>query len=421
MKSLLVLLVAPLLASHARAASPAPLWPSGADRLEELIAASRSIETYSARYSLSFELNPGVEAKRPPDGTIRIDLGAGRGVRVERTSGDEVQLMWCDETTMAMQIRSPSGERAGRLEVAGFDAEARRLKALLRESFAPSAIKDAAGPREGPYAAVSWSFDERSRRANFNVSAGSTGGALESPLGWLDTLRNKGVDLVADSGRLRFETDRGHFRGALRAADGVLETLVGESPNGRFTLTLTEFSREPAAPELFEVPALSVTGSRDISSELRRSVLFGLHQRLRIRAFLAVGLCSSLDGEVERRAEAWLASFHEFVIQSSLSPWFELLDKQRATVVERLKAYAASGRTREQVEEQRQRELASLAKGLGELEKTFAGVLELPDALNAPAHSEAFNALEKRSFAAVFDRSVRRKVMTEFEAATKLE
>ncbi len=420
MKSLLVLLVAPLLASHAHAASPAPLRPSGADRLDELIAGSRSISDFSARYTLVFELNPGVEAKRPPDATIRIDLGAGRSVRVERTSGDEVQLMWCDETTMAMQIRSPSGERAGRLEVAGFNAESRRLRAQLRESFATSATKDAAGPREGPFASVSWSFDERSRRANFDVTAGSTG-ASESPLGWLETLHNKGAELVSDGERLRFETDRGHFRGALRAADGVLETLVGESPNGRFTLTLTEFSREPAAPELFEVPALSVTGSRDISSELRRSVLYGLHQRLRLRAFLAVGLCSSLDGDVERRAEAWLASFHEFVIQSSLSPWFELLDKQRATVVERLKAYAASGRTREQVEQQRQRELDSLAKGLGELEKTFAGVLELPDALNAPAHSEAFNALEKRSFAAVFDRSVRRKVLAQFEAATKLE
>ncbi len=414
------LLVAALLALAPLVPSPLATGASGADRLDELIAASRSIETFSARYSLSFELNPGVTVPRPPDGTIRIDQAGTQCVRVERTAGDEVLLMWCNASTMATQMRSSAGERFGRLDVGAFNAQAAQLRQRLQELF-PGGSRDESQPGwAGPVAVFGWSFNDQARRANFEVNV-ATSGAVVSPLGWLDTLRAKDSALVPDGERLRFESDDGHFRGALRALDGVLETLVGESPNGRFTLALQSFTREPADPELFEPPALAPPGARDVSSELRRSVLGLLHLRLRVGAYRAVARCERLDEACAANASGWLTSFHEFVIHSNLAPWFELLDKRRTTLVERLKAYAASGRTKSQVEEQRQRELATLGKGLDEIAKTFDEFVKPLAVSGAPRHAQELHELEKRSFAAAFDRLVRRKVLSEFEAATKLE
>jgi len=414
------LLASPSLSSAARASAPPVRSAACADGLDELIAASRSIKCFSAHYTLAFELNPGVDATPPPDGVIRIHQGVTGCVRVERSAGDETLLIWCNASTMAMQMRAPAGERFGRFDVGALDAQAARLRAQLEELFPQDARGEPARAWEGPVALMSWSFDDQARRANFEVTV-ATMGTVASPLGWLDTLRSKQVELARDGERLRFESDAGRFRGALRALDGVLETLVGESPNGRLTLSLHSFSLEPPDQELLEPPVAASPGARDFSNELRRSVLSSLHLRLRLHGYRAVARCPSLDQARAASASGWLTSFHEFAISSTLAPWFELLEKRRATLVERLKAYSASGRTKAQVEEQRQRELASLARGIDELAKTFDGLLQTPDARDAAQHAQEFHELEQRSFAAAFDRLVRRKVLAEFEVATKLE
>ncbi len=409
-----------LFVSSPLASAPTSAKPRGADRLAELIADSRAITGFSARYTISFELNPGVEAVRPADGTIRIVLSGADGVRVERSAGDDALLMWCNATTIAMRMRSTAGERFGRLDVGEFNAEARRLRARLDESFPKDTREALRDAHEGSVALFSWSYDGVARKANWEVMV-ATGGTVASPLGWLETLRNKNAQLIADGDLLRFETDSGHFRGALRARDGVLESLVGESPNGRMTIALAEMSREPADPELFEVPVLAPPGARDISSELRRSVLGTLHAGLRTSCYRGAARCASFERECAKGASAWLASFHEFAIRSTLDPWFELLEKRRTTLVERLKAFAASGRTQSQVQEQRQRELALLARGIDEMEKSFDGLLELSGALAGQQNAQELSALERRSLAATFDQFVRRKVMAEFESATKLD
>jgi hypothetical protein len=207
----------------------------------------------------------------------------------------------------------------------------------------------------------------------------------------------------------------------LRAHDGVLETLIGESPNGRFTLALQGFSNELAALEVFELPTAPPPGTRDVSSELRWSVLSSVHLRLRVAGYRAVGRCEGFDEACAANASSWLKQLHEFVIDSKLSPWFEQLEKRRAALVEGLNAYAASGRSKSEVEEQRQRELATLGKDIDKVAEALDDVLEPLPVSDAPKHAQALHELEKRSFAAAFDSLVRRKVLSEFEAATKLD
>jgi len=418
--AVLALLAAPLLVSHSFLPSPQTADASASERLDELIAASHSIDTFHARYSLTFELNPGATVPRPPNGVVRIAQRGTQWVRTEHTVGDVVTRMWCDGTDLVMQGRSPTDEFFARVETSAFDAEAAQLREQLEELF-PGGSRGAHAPIwAGPAAVIGWSFNDQAQRANFEVKV-VTSGSLVSPLGWLETLHNKDAALVDDGERLHFDSDDGHFRGALRARDGVLETLVGESPNGRFTLSLQSFSREATDLEAFEPPAAPAPGTRDGSSEMRRAVLSSLHLRLRLAGYRAVGRCEHFDDKCAANASRWLTRFHDFVIHSNLSPWFDMLEKRRVALVEGLNAYAASGRSKSEVEEQRQREVATLGKDIDEVAGAFDDLLDPLSAADAPRHAQEFHELEKRSFAAAFDSLVRRKVLSEFEAATKLD
>lgn len=393
--------------------------PSSADRLDELIERSRSLQSFSGAYTLTFEVKEGARVKPPPTSEIRIDVVAPDRVRVSSRSDGQEFTTWCAGSLVASQTRTGTG---GRGDTFGA-ADARALRAglePLREHL------DAAFPAgrearrddeyDGPSALVKWSFDTSAQRANFDLSAASVG--LDSPLGWLDILRRKGAVLAEEGDVLRFETDDGHFHGELDASDGVLRLLQGESPNGRFFLRLTSRELEPLDASQFAPPS-ATPGARDTSAELRSGLLRSLLETTRLRAYRGVAKLARFDDSARSRARAWLSEFHAHVLDTSLASWFELAERKRTTIAERLEAYAASGRTPQQVEEQRQKELASLRKGLDELEASFAGLIALSASQRGLAHASDFNAVEEQVFAATFDERVRKRAVSELEAATK--
>lgn len=391
----------------------------GDERLDELIERSRSLASYSASYTLKFEVNDGVKVEPPPDRVLRIDFVAPDKVRVENRVGAQQVVTWCTGSLLATQFRgSPGGkgDMFGAVDLGAVRAGLAPLQEQLRAAFPAAQEAKATDDYDGPSALVNWSFDSSAKRANFELVAASAG--VDSPLGWLDTLRRKGAVLESDGDVLRFRTDDGHFRGELDAADGALRLLQGESPNGRFFLRLESRAPEPLEAASF-VPPSSAAGARDTSAELRSSALRGLHDSLRARAYRAVAGLSSFDDSARARARAWLSAFHVQVLDASLATWFELAERKRATIAERLEAYAASGRTPQQVEEQRQRELGALRKGMDELEATFASLTALSARQSKLANSSALNDVERQVFAATFDERVRKRALAELDAATR--
>ncbi len=409
-----------VLGALAPVSAPAPT-PRRVELLDELIARSLSAPSFHASYTLKFKVKEGVSVQPPPDGEIRIDFGAPDRVRVENKMGGQSMVMWCVGDTLATHLTANAEGRGaifGRVDLAGLKQRFRGAQELLRESFGGAAAAKEGEDYDGPSAVLNWSFDERTQRANFELVAASSG--FDSPLGWLDILRRKQAALERDGDTLRFATDGGRLRGELSPADGLLRRLTGESPNGTFELALVRVGPlGDDAAALFAPPA-SVPGARDTSAELRRNALRGVTEALRTRIYSAVARASEFDAPAQSKAEALLRELHRQHLAESLESWFELAARRRASVVERLRTFAASGRTPEQVEKQRQTELANLRGGLDELEGTFSTLLELSPRTRALDRADKLNALERRVFASLFDTHVRKRVVADFEAATKL-
>jgi hypothetical protein len=396
--------------------------PARADILDELIARSLQTPSYHASYTLKFTVKEGVRAQPPPDSELSIEFDAPDRVRVENRMGAQSMSMWCVGDAMATQVTANAegkGAMFGRVDLAELRERLRGVGAVLRESF-PEAASDPLGPHyDGPAALINWSFDERVQRANFELVAVTSG--VDSPLGWLDALRRKQAVLERDGDVLRFETDGGRFRGELAAADGMLRRLQGESPNGTFELLLVTVAPLPDDAAARFVPPKSVQGAKDTSAELRRSGFRGMGEVLRTRIYSAVARASEFDAPTQAKAEAVFREFYTQHLAESLASWFELAARRRATVVERLRAFAASGRSAEQVEKQRQTELAAVRAGLDELEGSFAPLLELSARTRKLNRAEALNTLERRVFVAVFDAQVRKPVLADYEAAFKFD
>jgi len=369
-----------------------------ADVLDDLIKSSRTAPALRARYSLSFEVNPGVEVVPPPTSTLYLDYAPG-AVRVENRLGEQAMVTVCTADRLLAQF-TPVGGRPGlhgTVSLADIRAQLRPVEEQLHVVF-PRAAVSAQSAYAGPGAKVNWSFDERLQKANFELVATSDG--VTTPFAWLDTLRAKSAELVLDGEVLRFETE-GRFRGELRR-DGLLQRLEGESPQGRYTFALEALETPPDAAA-FEAPPRA-EGARDNSSELRRNALRAQFDQLRTRMYRALGAEAKFDEELEKRTRALVTAFHERVLELALADWLELAKGKRETIAARFREFAASGRPLEQIEEQRRKELESLARGLEQLLKSFdTFLLDLNPRVAGEAHAAALNAIERDSLPKCFD------------------
>jgi hypothetical protein len=361
-----------------------------ADVLDDLIEHSRAAPAMRARYSLSFEVNPGVEVVPPPTSTLYIEYAPG-AVRVENRLGEQALITVCTSERLTAQFVSSTGRPGlhGTVSLADIRAKLRPVEEQLRAVF-PRSAATLEPAYDGPGAKVNWSFDERLQKANFELVATSDG--VTTPFAWLDTLRAKSAELVLDGDVLRFETE-GRFRGELRR-DGLLQRLQGESPQGRYTFALEALETPPDASS-FEPPP-PPEGARDNSSELRRNALRAQFDQLRTRMYRALGREPEFDEALQKRTREMVKAFQERVLELALVDWLELAKRKRELIAARFKEFAASGRTPEQIDEQRRKELESLARGLEELLKSFDSLLiELHPRVAGEAHAAAFNAIER--------------------------
>jgi len=379
------------------------------DQLAELTRSSRELRSFTAVFELSSGQDSGVS-------TLRIDYAAPARVRVEHSFGPEVRLStWCVDGVLAVDDGKTQPRSHGRVDHAAILAELAPLERKLHDAFpdapAAAALASAVG--------MGWGLDAKSQRAQL-VCEARLREPSASPLGWLELLQEQGAAAVEDGDVLRFET-QGRFRVALAKDSGFVREIKDAGPEGKLKLVLVslESNHEIEAARFVIPPAAQ--GAVDVSADLARGLsrLAELGLRRRIYEAIAGGEESGAwDSAVEARIESVLRPFHERVVPGTLAAWRERSRKIEAGVAERLAGMRKAGKSADEVEQSRQRELGYLGKQLDELEQGFLTRLSLPENARPLPRGALLLELEKRCLSEVFRTLVREPTLESFAKAT---
>lgn len=376
------------------------------DVLEELVRRTAESQHFSAHYALT-----STAGAEPAE--IRIDYVAPAKVRVDLAKGAKTTAMWCVDGVLAMVTDEGEAPLAGRVDCAQVYAELDGLEAALAKAFPGAPPRGELGAAVG----MRWAFDEQAQKANYTIEAQISAGS-RTPLGWLETLEQKGVTPTVEGEQLRYSTD-GHFEIAINKLTGFFERFDGRSPTGEMHLKLAALElSKPPEPARFEIAA-GAAGARDISAELRRSVVRVAELGLRRRMYesIAGSQDAAWDDARSASAAALLRAFHERTVPATLAPFLERSVKLCAGVSDRLAELKAKGKSPEEVEAARLKELGFLDKQLAELEDGLRSRTIAPPGAEKLARTEALLALERQVLLAVFDERVRQRVRADFDAA----
>lgn len=389
-------------------ASPAP----AADPLERALEIARRLDSCSARYALTSTVDPG-------ESELRLHYRAPSSVRIDRIAAGKSHTMWCVDGVFALESHEEKQPARGRIDSAVITAELAPVEAALRASF------PRAEPRAEKRAAIGmgWGFDAKTERATFGVEA-QMGPADGSPLGWLDTLREKGVTPMEDGELLRFSTD-GHCEIAISKSTAFLQSLRAQSPNGKLTLELRELSTgKTLDPALFQVPA-PFQGFTDVSSSLERAIRRVEEQDLRRRIYAAACAHEPWDDAARAGLDSVLRPFHAAAIAKVLEAWRAKATTINTTIAGRLDKLRAEGKSPEEVEAARVRERGYLTKQLDELDQGFTSRIAAPEpsqragAGDAGPRRDEILTREIAVIRDVFRTSVREPVLAAFDQATQ--
>lgn len=381
------------------------------DPLEKLLAATAATPFFSARYDLSTTTStePGV---------IEIDYIAPDRLRFSRATGARSTTMWAVGGLLSVRSTEGGTPLQGSVDCRALQADLAPVEVALRSAVSSSA------PRGDlkPALSMRWNFDETAQKANFGIEA-VLAEDIATPLGWLETLREKSAPAREDAGLLRFATD-GHFEVAVDADTGLLREFKGRSPKGEMSLSLRA-SRMDYAPAdgLFTVAA-PAPGAKDISAELRktaaRSFEIGMRRRI-FRAFASGDSPLSGSGEDLARGQESARGVLRLLHERTLAPVVESMLARSATmnegVVKRIVQLRDSGKSAEEVAAARVREAELLRANLGKLESQMLERSALPPGCETLPQGATLLALESEVLKALFAERVIDPLVRSFESA----
>jgi len=381
------------------------------DPLDELLQRTASTPFFSARYDLA--TTTSAEAS-----VIEIDYIAPDRLRFSRATGGRSTTMWAVRGTLSVRSTESGATFYGAMDCGALQAELAPVEALLR------AAVPALEPRGELKPALSfrWNFDETAQKANFGIEA-VLAEDIATPMGWIETLREKSAQPRADGPLLRFATD-GHFELALEASSGMLREFKGRSPNGQMSLSVRNM-RMDYAPEvgLFTV-APAAAGAKDISAELRKNAARSFEIGLRRRIFLAfAGADGALDrtGEELARGQDAARSVLRGLHERTLAPVVDAMVSRSAAmnegVVKKLAQLRDSGKSAEELAAARAREGELLRANLGIIEAQMLERSALPPGCEALPQGAALLSLESDVLRALFTERVLDPLVRSFEAA----
>lgn len=382
-----------------------------ADPLEKLLAATAATPFFSARYDLA-------TTTTTEPSVIEIDYIAPDRLRFSRATGPRSTTMWAVGGTLYVRSTEGGTPLQGSVDCRALQADLAPVEAALR-----SAVSTVA-PRGDlkPALSMRWNFDETAQKANFGIEA-VLAEDIATPLGWLETLREKDAPARFDGGLLRFATD-GHFEVAVDADNGMLREFKGRSPKGEMSLSLRASRMDYAPMEGLFTVSPAAPGAKDISADLRKNATRSFEVGMRRRVFLAVASGSGLlagSGEELARGQAAARGVLRALHERTLAPVVESMLARSATmnegVVKRIVQLRDSGKSSEEVAAARVREAELLRANLGKLEAQMLERSALPPGCETLPHGAALLALESEVLKALFAERVIDPLVRSFESA----
>ncbi len=382
-----------------------------ADPLKELLQMTASTPFFSARYDLTTTTStePSV---------IEIDYIAPDRLRFSRASRARSTTMWAVGGVLSVRSTEGGTPLHGSVDCSGVHAELAPVETLLRAAI------PAVEPRGELKPALSfrWNFDEAAQKANFGIEA-ALAEDITTPMGWVDTLREKAAAPRADGGLLRFSTD-GHFELALDASNGMLREFKGRSPKGEMTLALRAARMDYAPPVGLFTVSPPVDGAKDVSLELRRTAARSLEVGMRRRIFRAfaadkgplVGTGDELAA-AQQSARGVLRALHVLTLAPVVETMLPRAGAMNEGVVKRLVQLRDSGKAAEELAAARARETELLRANLGKLESQMLEGSALPPGCENLPHGAAMLSLESEVLKALFTERVVDPLVRSFEAA----
>ncbi len=383
-----------------------------AEALDLLIEQSAKVQTFSVLYRLTST------ASEVPT-TIRVDYQAPDKVLVERVAGPKSSSTWCVGGVMVLRSDESSQPMHGRIDSKSIYAELDALEQAVAAAY--PAMKPRAERME-TQVNMGWEFDTKEQKANFSLTSALVEDAT-TPFGWLTTLREKSVPAIEDGELLRFETD-GAFKIAIARKTGLLHAFAGKSPKGEVKLELLSASIDaPIDPARFALPEAGA--GRDVSGELRRAINRVAEMSLRRRMYVAIASepvgepPTPWNAEALAKIEPLLRAFHEHAVLGALRGFIDDAAKKRDGVTQYLKGLLEKGKTKDEVEAQRQKEIGFLTQRLDKLEQGVAKPIPLPVTKIELPRAAALSALEHDIVLDVFRTKVRAPTLAEFERVSK--
>ncbi len=377
------------------------------DALADLTSRSADLRSFTAVYELTNTVSPGTTQ-------IRIDYVAPARVRVDRTSGDLRATTWCVDGVLAMTGRDEKGDLQGRADSAlactELDPIEKALHAAFPKARPPAAHAAAVGMR--------WSFDNKTQQTNFSIVPQL---ALDSPLGWLATLKQKAAVAREDGELLRFETD-GAFQIAISKQNGFLQQFAGESPKGEMHVALVSLELNKGVDaSRFALPP-QIPAARDITPDLTRMVTRDVQDDWRRRLYQVIAGADApavWDAAFLAKINSVIRPFYADIVPKTFAATFEEWNTIRENVTKDLLEMRKAGKSDEEVEQKRQRELGYLNKQLDKKQQSLETGLALPAGTTDLPRAKELLALEIQAVSDAYRSKVREPVLAAFETATK--
>lgn len=388
--------------------------PTAGDVLDDLIARSRTVETFTARYSLK---TANLEGEVEHTQMLRLDYRAPDRMRMDMTIGDERVSNWLHGAAIVLHMVAKERSVHARVDLGALSQQLATVNLALDAAF-----PRASGAMPPPCSTLefNWRFNVETQENDFACQFISDSGG-DTPYGWLRTLREKNAVLAEDGDLLRCSTDDGHFDVALAKGSGFLKQLVGRSPRGTMTIALESLEiGKPIEPGRLEFPADDP--GEDIAPKMISAM--GSVARAKLRARIYRRVAESLgerewDSALQPKVESALKPFWELAIAEQYGRWLDGMRKWiRDDIVGHLRQLDATEDPEETVDAARTRARDALLERIDASSSQLAKPLALSNEVSLMRFSSEVHTIELAVAESVHRELIRDALLSLFDSET---
>lgn len=385
-----------------------------ASLLDDLIAKSRQVQSFTATFSMTSD-------DEPAPTTIRCDYEASSGCRVVVGNGDGAVSMWYIDRVLTIRVApTKAGDSSGgghaRIDLREFDAPMNAVVAALKQEFAEPSGEG--GTR--PAVTMKWAFDAATNEGEFTIWAGELPDDA-SPFGWLETLRDKRVEPTLDGDTLRFSTDGGRCDVVVAKENGFLREFVGRGVTKTLRIHLESVALDPAGGMPKLDPPRDEGEGEDLSpawhAMFERFTLAGIHNHAYNVITEAAGDQPWRD-ELEGKMKRTLRPLVDWWMHTWVDPWIEKMRRSTPELASRLKDLIESGAPSSDVEQALEDGKAALLESIARAKTQALAAIVLPKECRFPERAARLLTIEREVVEQSFDSTVRDPLLAEFTKVT---